>query len=207
MAGYLQYGYREISRAVEPQALVDAATALIENQVSEVRKVAQAEIRKSAPQWASRVSQRARNSIPELRAKLETFVMTRVETRGQQAAALTEARFREFIAQNRDSLKQAYADLAQNRAGAKIEVETLRLALDKSIGADMQARAFELLQTLHDLNRQLRDLKEGKNLDPEQQVQRRVLMVARRLQLNEADPALRAKAVSSQVNSSARTPN
>src|SRR5262245_31927425 len=98
LGGYLIYGYVEIAAATQPNAVVDAATGLVDESLPEARKALRQEITKSAPAWAAGLSKEARDQMPALRKKLEQLTVDGLDSGLREADLLTEKEIKEFFA-------------------------------------------------------------------------------------------------------------
>ena len=72
-------------------------------------------------------------------------------------------------------------------------IASLEIALEKELGADMREQAAILLETLSMLSDRIKTLQRGTRLTKEERLEREILMLARRLQLESADPSLVGK--------------
>src|SRR5262249_6984695 len=68
-------------------------------------------------------------------------------------------------------------------------------ALDKQLQTSMRSEAGELLNTLRSANAKLKQLQNSPKLTVEQHMERRIVMLARRLQLQQLSPELADKRV------------
>ena len=184
---YFVYGYRQISSVMEPDTLVSVAEQWVEEKLPEGRKTVEAEVNKSAPVWAASLSKQAQSSLPSIRENLEDYVVQQVDQTIDETADVTEAQFRNFLKENRDSLEQGFKDLATSPNLADDSLGRLEAALNSNLEVDMKLGSKELFASLEQMNAKLRRLKEGRELTAEEALERQVLTLLRRLQLENVD--------------------
>lgn len=189
IAGYYYYGYKEIARLLEPNTLVPFAAGMLEDRLPEAREALVAQISKSAPAWAEQVSLKAQQSIPDLRVKLEDYVLSETDKMAEQVTNLTEEKIRKALQENREVVEKGFKELADSDKLSEETLAALVAALEQELQTDMQAQSGEVLETLRFLSMRVQRLADGKDLDDEERSERRIAMLARRLQLTEADPA------------------
>lgn len=189
IAGYYYYGYKEIARLLEPNTLVPFAAGMLEQRLPEAREALVVQISKSAPAWAEQVSLKAQQAIPDLRVKLEDYVLSETDKMAQQVTTLTEEKIQKVLHENREVVEKGFKELADSDNLSEETLAVLVTALEKELQTDMQAQAGEVLETLRFLSGRVQRLADGKDLDDEEQSERRIAMLARRLQLTEADPS------------------
>lgn len=182
LGGYFAYGYSQIADVTKPKVMVDAAESWLEDQIPEVRKTLEAEVDKSAPVWAESLSKQAQASLPTVREKLEAYVLDQADQIMEQTVNLTEEHFRKVLKEKREVLEEGFNDLAKS---PKLAKETLRDLVDAMEGvfqADMKEGSSEMFARLNFMTEKLTRLKAGKDLNPEENLERLVLMQVRRLQ-------------------------
>jgi hypothetical protein len=191
LAGYFWYGYHEISSVLNHDTLLAAGETWLENQLPEVRRSLEAEVDRSAPVWAASLSKQAQDSLPTLRSKLEEHVMQQIDTTVDQTVEVTEAQFRQFLRENRAMLTQGFEDLRTSPALADESIERVAHAFEVQFEVDMKKEARDLFTTLGQLKTKLNRLKDGgASLQPDEQLERRILMLARRLQLEKMEAGI-----------------
>ncbi len=188
LSAYFYFGYHMIADLLEPKHLVPFGANMLETNLPTAREAITKQISDSAPAWADQLSVQARNSLPTLRVKLEDYVLAQTGDMLGQATKLTEEQFRKTIAENRELLDRGFEELAASETLSDESLQALVVALEQQLQADMKADAETVLDTLQDLRARVQRLQSGKETDEVEQIARRVLMIARRLQLMEADP-------------------
>lgn len=185
---YFFYGYVQIAELLEPNELVPLGASMLESNLPAARQAIIKQVSDSAPAWAEQVSQQARGALPSLRTKLEDYVMEQTDVLLGQATSVTEQQFQKTIQENRDLLDRGFKELAASENLSEEVLNTLVIALEQQLQADMKSQAETVLETLRHLSDRVKRLEVGGSKDEEERIERRVLMLARRLQLNEADP-------------------
>lgn len=181
---YFTIVHRRLSEYLEPQAVVGIAEHLLDAQLPDARESLESKLRESAPAWAAMVSERAQDAIPELRAKIEELALERADQVAEGAIDLTEEQLRAYVGKHRPELEEALRDLAKSPEGAEERLEQLRKRFEDEFDADFQAQSGEALDGLKRMNEKLALLRAGRDLSSEQELERRILMLARRLQLD-----------------------
>lgn len=185
---YFFYGYVQIAELLEPNELVPLGASMLESNLPAARQAIIKQVSDSAPAWAEQVSQQARGALPSLRTKLEDYVMEQTDVLLGQATSVTEQQFQKTIQENRELLDRGFKELAASENLSEEVLNTLVVALEQQLQADMKSQAETVLETLRHLSDRVKRLEVGGSKDEEERIERRVLMLARRLQLNEADP-------------------
>ena len=188
LGGYFYYGYTEIAKLLEPKTLVGSATGLLDQNLPAARDALIAQINNSAPAWAQQVSLQAQEAVPELRLKLEDYVLTETDKLANQVTTLTEDKFRKAMHDNHDIIEKGFQELATSDKLSEESLKVLVTALEQELKTDMQAQSEAVLETLRFLSARIQRLSIGKGLDEEERCERRIAMLSRRLKLMEADP-------------------
>jgi hypothetical protein len=188
LSAYFFYGYVQIAELLDPNKLVPLGASMLESNLPAARQAIVKQVSDSAPAWAEQISQQARGAVPTLRTKLEDYVMEQTDVLLGQATSVTEQQFQKTIQENRDLLDRGFKELATSESLSEEVLNTLVGALEQQLQADMKSQAEIVLETLRHLSSRVKRLEVGGSTDEEEQIERRVLMLARRLQLMEADP-------------------
>jgi hypothetical protein len=182
LAAYFIFGYRQLAELMEPDTLVAAASTWIEEQLPVARRTVQEEVTRHAPDWAASLSKQAQSSLPELRGKLEEHVQLQVDEMAESAMAISEVQFRKFLRDNRESLRKSFEELAANPQLTDESLQLIEEMVDREFQFNMREGADDLFAILNLMTAKLTRLKSGKDLDEQERLERRVLMLARRLQ-------------------------
>jgi hypothetical protein len=179
LSGYFYIGYKEIAGMLEPKMLVSSATGMLEQNLPSAREALVEKINQSAPEWAEQVSREAQAAIPKLRNEIEDYVLTETDKLAGQVTNLTEDKFRKAMHDNHDVIEKGFKELADSDKLSEESLNVLVTALEQELKTDMLAQSKDVLETV---------LAAGNGLDEEERCERRIAMLARRLQLMEADP-------------------
>lgn len=188
LTAYFYFGYGEIAKLVEPKTLVPYGAGMLEDNLPDARQRMVQLVNDSAPAWAEQVSQNLRQSIPTAREKLEDYILSQTDDMLVQTTKITEEKFRATIQENRELVEKGFNELANSEDLSDVTLDALVAALDQQLQSDMRDQAEAVLDTLQHLRNRVQKLVVGKELDEEEQSERRILMLARRLQVMEADP-------------------
>jgi hypothetical protein len=185
IGGYFYYGYTQVRQLTQAEKLVVLGQTMLEDNLPGIRKSLEEEVSRSAPAWAEELSKQAQTSMPTGRQKLEDYIIGQVDSSVNEAALLTDNHFRTFLRTNRPLLEQKFKELGSSPKLAERSLAEVEIPLEDELREDMQVQARELLDALFVSNLRLEELKRGKKLSPEENLERRVLMLARRLQLEQ----------------------
>lgn len=188
LAGYFAYGYSEIKRLLEPDTLVPYGAQMIQERIPEARQAIVQQISNSAPQWAEQMSVRIREELPQIRAKMEEYFLKQTEDMLQQVTKISDEHMRKALKDNKDVLDTHIKELAESEQLSEAGAEALVSVLENELKQDLKDQSGIVLDTVQSLDARVKHLATGVNLDEEEAVERRILMLARRLQLMEADP-------------------
>jgi hypothetical protein len=197
VGGYFAYAYKLFAEMTEPEKIVDVAEGLIEEKLPEARTALEDQIIKSAPQWAEGLSKQAQDGLPEARRRLTDRFLVEAEKAAGEANVLTEEHYRKFLRANKPALEETIKDLAKSPDLAEESLQRIELPLENELVGDMKLDAHEVCRDIVSVRANLQRLSGGKGLTPEQKVERRVWMLARRLHAegtgstpSESSPAL-----------------
>jgi len=185
---YFAYGYWMLRKLAQPSDLVAFAEDHIQRQIPELRQQLQEETKKNAPKWAEDISKQALDNIPEGRKRLEQYALERFDETATEVIHLTDEQFRKYLRANRDKLDKYFKDLAKNPKLAEEDINELARSMEEQLELDMKLGARQVLETLIEVNGTMRALRADQKLTPEEQNMRRVVMLGRRIQLENLDP-------------------
>ena len=180
---YFIYGYVRISEFQDPQLLVSLVGQTIDQSIPQLRQRVEAEVDNNASTWAQQVSEQALAAAPTLRGNLEDYICKGTDALIDELEVVGEREFRRMLTENRSTMEQALKELDDEHEISEGTVVLLEEALEKELQISMEDQAQAVLTMLSDVNKNMKQLAEGENLGPVQQCERRVLMLARRLQL------------------------
>ena len=181
VAVYSYIGYKGISEAVEPKNVVSTVETTLDDQLPQLRRRLESEIVQSAPEWANTLSKEALGALPVARKRLEKVATTYADDALQETRAITDKRFREFYKNHHADLQKKFDELAKSPNLAENSIADIQADLEKDLQVDLKADATVLLKEITLRNKNFKDLRDGKNLSPEAQVERRAWMLVKAL--------------------------
>lgn len=189
LCGYFYYGYREISSVMTPDNLIDFGFAQLDSEIPNLSARIEQEVITGAPQWADQLSKQVLDGIPTARKKLEEHALKEADKTFKEVNVMTDQHFKKFVTDNRKDLDQMFKDLASDDPQkAQGHIDALEKMADRQLQKEMQDEMAEFMNTVNKAHQQLKKLKEGKKLTPEEEVERRALMITRRLQSEHLEP-------------------
>lgn len=182
LGGYFCYGYIVISELKDPEPIIALVGQMADTQIPLIRARLESQVDKNATAWAQDASDRAVAFVPTLRKKLEELASEQVDKAIDQINVLGEKEFRRVLDENRDTIKQALQDLEDDKEISDGVLLLLEEELAKELKMNVDALAGTPLVIVSVLNSSGKTLLAGENLTEEQEHERRVLMIVRRLQ-------------------------
>lgn len=182
--GYFIYGFNKFKEISEPNLLMDAAEAVVNENITEVRKHLQNEVTQNAEKWAQQLSENAIKSVPSMRENLENFVAEQIHKKMEESVDRLEPEFDKLISQNNEVLKKAFADLKKDENISSELVDIIANEVDTRLKSSVQADAEQVLNNMIHLRAKMRKLKKGEGLTDEERLERQILEVARQIQLS-----------------------
>ena len=183
LGGYFAYGYSEIKKNTTQDILLNFAEGKVRDQLPVARQTVAEEIKKSAPEWARMLSQQAQENLPTARQKLEEHALEQCDGMLKEASLMSTEQFRRFLRDNRQTLETGFKDLAKSPKVADQTLADIEKSLDKELQTSMRGQARELLSTLSSANAKLTRLRDSSRLTAGEHMERRIIMLARRLEL------------------------
>ena len=192
LVGYFYYASLLWAEVTQPERLVDLADAKIKDTLPELRGSLEKRVTEAAPGWAEGLSKQAIDSVPAARKRFETFVLDQLDTSVKHARLVGTNEFRSFVAKHRSAFDEHIEQLANDAKAAEKSLELLIAELETEQDVNLKVDMGELLKTLKGVNEHWRYLLIGRDLDEEARLERRVWMLARRLQMGIDDSGLGA---------------
>jgi hypothetical protein len=189
LSAYFYYGYKMFADVTQPETVVNAAEAMIDERLPEARATLETQIIKSAPAWAEGLSKQAQGSMPQARQMLTDRFIEAADQMTQEAVIMSEDKYRTYLRENRPLLEKKFNELAKDPKLAEESLMELQVPLEAQLGIEMKLDGAALSKDIGSVARNLNYLASGKDLTPEQKVERRVWMIARRLQIDAQDAA------------------
>ena len=182
LGAYFYWGYSQFSEVLQPDRVADTVATLVDDNVPGVRKSLEDEARKSAPAWAEGLSKQLREALPVGRRKLEDYVIDRTKETLQTGAVLTQEQFTKFVQDNKIALKSDIVDLTKGPILADSAIAELEKSLQAQLDSDLKTNANEMVYILTAFNEKLAKLAKNQKLDQTEAIERRLAMIARRVQ-------------------------
>ena len=207
LTAYFTFGYVQIKDLANSQNLyalfeqnvravaIPGRNQRVPTTLSQARAYIEKEIAEGAPKLAAQASEQLMNSAPKMREYAEDFAIDQAQSLLDRGAQMTEAKFRELVTKNRYLIQQCMKDLEENEEVAEERLDELVAAMEHELDADLRGQVEQVLNTLHFLNDRLVTLSEGERLTSEGQLERQLVMILRRIQLQEGDPSLAGQSI------------
>jgi hypothetical protein len=179
IGGYFSYGYATISEfRDDPDMIIAPLGNMADDQVRNLRASLETQVKENADLWAEQASQQVIAGMPGARKWLEDYACQQADSVIQKVDVIGDKQFRDWITENRDTVEKAVGQLKEGGALSDDVVALLEQELKEKLNLDVTEQAAVLPVLLSDLNKVL----EGKDLNAEQQLERRILKIVRRLQ-------------------------
>ena len=182
MCGYFYYGYTQIAELMQPKLLVPYIAQTVDSQLPLARESLQAEIEKSAPEWAENLSSQLISAVPSAREALEKYVLSQTQSSVELVTAIPEPEMKRLISEHREVLEDALTQLSDEEELPDEMLNLLMSATEAELQSNLKKDAGAVLHTLGGLNDRLAHLKAGSELTPEETIERRIIMIIRKLQ-------------------------
>ena len=183
MAGYFAYGYSKISELKDPEMIVALVGQTVDDQIPVVRQRLEDEVKNNATTWAEQASQQVLDGIPPARRQIEQLALQQSDRVIAEIDVVGEKQFRRILNENRSIMQSAIQDLKNDKDVSDEVLLALQVAIEKELQIDANSQADAVLTIVSDLNKNMGELLAGENLTREQKAERRVLMLAKRLQM------------------------
>jgi hypothetical protein len=193
VAATIAFGYVQAQKALEPDRVADEVEHYIESHKSEWREDVKKELARKAPAEANRAVKQAEESLPRARERVERYLDRELKAGLDRAAAAGEQEFRKFVQENRDYVRQGFAELHKAATQGPQFAAGLEERLDKRFGVNLRQEAAVVLEVLGQLDAKLERLARDKGLSPSEQVERRIVRTLRALQHEGTKEAARIK--------------
>ena len=176
------YGGWRASRFLRPENLVQTAEGQIRQKYPQLRQDLKRAADRNAPKLAEQLSRRGLDAVPAARRRLGRYAERKIDEGLDEASALSEQRFRQFLRDNRDVILAGYAAVRLSPSGDGPFVLRAEEALRQYAGADVERNARALLALLDQLAERLDALgSDEARLTRKQQVERRMVRTLRAL--------------------------
>ena len=116
----------------------------------------------------------------------ETLVNYSVEQTGElvsHSVNISEAHFDDFVAKNRDAMTNIIAELKTNEDVTQELLEVIEKGFNEVLQADFERDSQEILAYTMLMSEKIQRLRENKDLNHAEKLERQAMMILRRLQL------------------------
>ncbi len=178
----LALGYARARKALDPDRLVGEGEEIIVSHYPQWREELKSELTRRAPAEAHQVLKKVEAPLPQTRQRLQRYLDREVQAGLARATAVADEDFRKFVRENRDYLRQGFAELQRAPSGVEPFAAGLEERLDRQFAVRLRQEAGVVLQALHQLNARLEKLGKNADLTPSEQLERRIARTLRTLQ-------------------------
>lgn len=185
--GYFIYGYNKFKEISEPNLLMDVAETIVRDNITEARLQLQKEVTENADQWVQQLSDQAIDNVDDMRVELEKFVEIQIQEKIAESVELADPEFEKIMAKNNEVLRKAFQDFAKDEKTMEELVAILSQEVDQRLQTNLQQDAGEVLSMMTNLQTKLAKLRDGKDLTPEEALERQILTTARLIQQKKVD--------------------
>jgi len=181
VAIYSYIGYTGISESIKPKNVVSLVEVTLDENLPQLRRKLESEIVQSAPEWANTLSKEALGALPVARKRLEKVATEYADEALKETRSITDKRFQEFYKTHHDDLQKKFDELAKSPNLAENSIADIQADLEKDLQVDLKADATVLLKEITQRNQNLKNLRDGKNLSAEAQIERKGWMLFKAL--------------------------
>ena len=189
LAGYLTYAYIWVSAEMKPRRLANKAVDVLDASMPKVRQSLQDEIGKSIPIWAEELSRQAVAAAPTIRNSLVNYSLKGTQAGVNELSTVSEAEFRKMLQDNRAEVETAFEQLAKNDNSEEVAT-AIEQVFEAAFSKTLDAEAHNLLQILFGLNMHIQRLENNEDLSEVAQLERRVVMLLKRMESEYSDPEI-----------------
>lgn len=185
VVSYFVFGFVFISSMLEPAHLVDGGTQMFKENIPEMKRQIQEKVVASAPQIAGMATTFVLDYLPTGRETIENSLNEQLGNLLDETSSVTSKELRKFVHDNKAELKNTLQALNDQKEATEV-VGRLSKAIEAQLGRELLADARELMDILIDINTKLARINEGKDLDAHDQTIRRMLMICKRIQIDQS---------------------
>lgn len=197
------YSYKKFNETVnEPRQLVQVMVGPVEEKLPDLRQDLLKQIKTSAPQAAADLSGKVRDELPRLRQRAESYALERMETLMVDHSPF-EDQFQTFLSQNKVQLRQAFRQLEKSDKLEPKAMQELEQSMESQLGGNFKQQCRQALDSLYAGKAKLDRLKGGKDLAPDEAMERHLLMIARRFRAERENPQRAGIAMESDIRDEA----
>ena len=183
LVGYFVYGYQEINSVLKPEILVDLGQTFVDDNIPAIKQTIRGEVEKNSPVWAQSLSQQAISSVPQLRETLVNYSVEQTADLVSHSVTISEEHFDDFVTKNRDAMTKIIAELKSNEDVTQELLEVIEKGFNEVLQADFERDSQEILAYTSLMSEKIQRLRENKDLNNAEKLERQAMMILRRLQL------------------------
>ena len=183
LVGYFVYGYQEINSVLKPEILVDLGQTFVDDNIPAIKQTIRGEVEKNSPVWAQSLSQQAISSVPQLRETLVNYSVEQTAELVAHSVNISEEHFDDFVTKNRDAMTKIIAELKSNEDVTQELLEVIEKGFNEVLQADFERDSQEILAYTSLMSEKIQRLRENKDLNNAEKLERQAMMILRRLQL------------------------
>ena len=180
LCGYFGYGYYMFDDFTQPKNVVTYANSYLDEYSTQAREVAAEEVRKSAPIWAQEASREFIANIPSIREKAESTIVQYLDEQLEKTQQQTGSGFADLMDKNRASFQEAI-DIIIKEEGSDEFVNKIMPIIEDNYAPEIRDSVANTLGTLQDVNRRMKKLARGQNLNEIELQQKHILGLTRLL--------------------------
>lgn len=183
------YGYSKINELVnQPKTLVAFAAGSLEDQLPQFRAQVEGEVNNKAPEWAQALSDHLRRSLPDLRQRFVSYAIGQADHAFNDATALTDEQMHNVITKNKGRVREVLRQLQTQDELPDASMHVLEQAMEEELQTDMTAQSRQIMDALLAAREKMARLKSGKKLLPGEDLERNILLIARRMRADYEEP-------------------
>lgn len=181
-AVFYYYAYRQIGQLVnEPKTLVTATAGLVDERLPDLRKQIEEQVSQNAPEWATTLSVQLKESLPGYSSQFVDYAVGQADNAFNEGTAMSDDQMKGVINKHKPQILQLIRELKTNDMLPESSMRILEQALEDEMGADMNAQSRQIMDSLMSAREKMARLKAGKDLKPDEMIERNLLLVARRM--------------------------
>ena len=177
---YFGYGYYVLNDLTQPETVVGAAKAYLEDNSPRVMEIAATEVRNSAPVWADQASQEFIASMPTVREQAEVALMSYIDEQLDETQKLTSEGFEDMMNKHQADFADAINMMVEGGDSSGFTQKVMPL-IEEAYAPEMKDSVLNTLGVLQEINRRMEKLAAGKDLNEIEVQQSKILGLTRLL--------------------------
>ena len=181
LGGWLIYITSRFTSQLQPDSAAEITEGLVMQQISDKGPDLQTQLKQKIPEIIAQAPDYALKQLPDYRQSLETRIKDDLKKYCDNIAPQMGAQLDTFLDQNKDQVHQLITDANDPSKAKQIGVElrdTFLKAMDEPTGGEsVRTKIDAALASLHDVEKRMTHLADGKNLTPEEKKTRHAIAV------------------------------